>query len=98
MALPGRAVFGPDVLKEMHEAMQCVRGCGYDHLKACFVPSVLAAVCLPGFGGLNCTDKCGGTGDNATYGMAGRPMLLGEPTPCTSCSDKGKTVTYSFNW
>jgi hypothetical protein len=55
-------------------------------------------LCLPGYGGLNCADKCGGSLENATYGPPGREMLTGQPTPCLACSAGGRTVTYSFTW
>lgn len=65
---------------------------------ACCCCSHLSTVCSPGWGGLHCADKCGGSGINATYGTAGREMYEGVPTPCTPCSADGRTATYSFLW
>jgi hypothetical protein len=58
----------------------------------------LPAVCLPGFGGANCAQQCGGVGVHATYGPAGRSLSPPAGPECVPCSGDGKTLTYSFHW
>lgn len=55
---------------------------------------VLPTVCLPGFGGPQCSQACGGLGDAATYGPAGREI----GSACIPCQTAGKTYGFSFDW
>jgi hypothetical protein len=55
-------------------------------------------LCLPGYGGVNCSQPCGGVAENATYGPLGRAYIDNQVTQCQSCSANGQTATYSFHF
>lgn len=55
-------------------------------------------LCLPGYGGVNCSLPCGGVGVNSTYGPPGRAYVDNHVTECMQCSSRGQTATFSFSW
>jgi hypothetical protein len=56
--------------------------------------STHCSICLPGWGGPDCSSKCGGEGALATYGPPGRSTDT-DPR-CINCT-KQKTG-YNFEW